>query len=191
MKALINDGDYGEIIKIEDIPEEMLETAKEKRAEMLNMLADENDEIAMGFMEDENYEPPVSLIKQTLRDAVIKRKLIPVMMGSAYKNKGVQQLLDGVLDYLPNPSEVENYALDAFTQEKVPVVCDTSAPTVALAFKLEESRFGQLTYMRVYQGNLKRGDTIFNVNLKQTMKVPRLIRMHSDEMEDVEEIGAG
>merc|ERR1712232_1491979 len=104
---------------------------------------------------------------------------------------GVQQLLDGVLAYLPNPTEVHNEAIDVHTQEKVPIKSNSDLPVVALAFKLEENKYGQLTYMRVYQGTLRRGDTIFNVNLKQRMKVPRLIRMHSDEMEDVQEIGAG
>merc|ERR1711862_37970 len=147
--------------------------------------------MAMGFMEDENYQPPVALLKKTLREAVIARKIIPVMMGSAYKNKGVQQLLDGVLDYLPDPTQVQNFGLDVHTQEKIPIICDSTKPTVALAFKLEESRFGQLTYMRIYQGCLKRGDSILNVNQKQKMKVPRLIRVPSDEMEDVQEIGSG
>merc|ERR1712137_510632 len=191
MKALLNEGDHGETIREAEIPPEMLTQAKEKRLELLTKLADLNDEIAMGLMEDENYNPPTELVKKVLRQAVVGRKLIPVMMGSAYKNKGVQQLMDGVLDYLPDPSQVNNYALDVHTQEKVPVISDSTKPVVALAFKLEESRFGQLTYMRIYQGSLKRGDTILNVNLKQKMKVPRLIRMHSDEMEDINEIQAG
>ena len=88
---------------------------------------------------------------------MVGRKLIPVMMGSAYKNKGVQQLMDGVLDYLPDPSQVDNHAIDVMTQEQVPVVSQSEKPVVALAFKLEESRFGQLTYMRVYQGSLRKG----------------------------------
>mmetsp|Transcript_38128 Transcript_38128/g.65375 ORF Transcript_38128/g.65375 Transcript_38128/m.65375 type:complete len:752 (-) Transcript_38128:39-2294(-) len=191
MKALLNEGEFGEKVREADIPEEMLEQAKEKRSELLTKLADFNDEIGMGLMEDENYDPPTELVRKALRDAVIARRIIPVMMGSAYKNKGVQQLLDGVLAYLPNPTEVHNEAIDVHTQEKVPIKSNSDLPVVALAFKLEENKYGQLTYMRVYQGTLRRGDTIFNVNLKQRMKVPRLIRMHSDEMEDVQEIGAG
>lgn len=112
-------------------------------------------------------------------------------MGSAYKNKGVQQLLDGVLDYLPNPTQVQNYAIQAATQEQYPIDVDPEKPVVALAFKLEEHKFGQLTYMRIYQGSLKRGDSIYNVNLNQKIKIPRLVRMHSDEMEDITEISAG
>jgi len=191
MKAQLNEGEFGELIREAEIPPEMMDLAKEKRAELLTKLADLNDEIAMGLMEDESYNPPTELVKKVLRGAVVGRKLIPVMMGSAYKNKGVQQLMDGVLDYLPDPHQVENHAIDVMTQEQVPIVSDAEKPVVALAFKLEESRFGQLTYMRVYQGTLRKGDTIFNVNLKQRMKVPRLIRMHSDEMEDVNEIQAG
>merc|ERR1712137_665306 len=149
MKALLNEGDHGETIREAEIPPEMLTQAKEKRLELLTKLADLNDEIAMGLMEDENYNPPTELVKKVLRQAVVGRKLIPVMMGSAYKNKGVQQLMDGVLDYLPDPSQVDNHAIDVMTQEQVPVVSQSEKPVVALAFKLEESRFGQLTSMRV------------------------------------------
>ena len=190
MKAQLNEGEFGETVREAEIPEEMLQAAQEKRLEMLTALADYEDEIAMGMME-ENYNPPIDVLKRALRRAVVQRKLIPVMMGSAYKNKGVQQLLDGVLDYLPEPSEVENHAISVQTQERIPLEPDNEKPVVALAFKLEESRFGQLTYMRVYQGTLRKGDSIYNVNLKQRMKVPRLIRMHSDEMEDISEIKAG
>lgn len=117
-------------------------------------------------------------------------------MGSAYKNVGVQLLLDGVEDYLPNPGQVENRALqcpETPTSTPVPVVLESraDAPFVGLAFKLEEGRFGQLTYMRVYQGLLSRGSYIFNVNGKKRVKVPRLVRMHSNEMEEVESVGAG
>ncbi len=107
-------------------------------------------------------------------------------MGSAIKNTGVQALLDGVCAYLPDPSEVPAQALDTTLPEHappVPLVPAVSAPLVGLAFKLEEGRYGQLTYMRVYQGSLKRGGLIYNARTGKKVKVPRLVRMHSDEME--------
>jgi elongation factor G len=113
-------------------------------------------------------------------------------MGSAYKNTGVQTLLDAVVSYLPSPPEVTNHALDLNNnEEKLEIKCASKAPLVALAFKLEEGRFGQLTYMRVYQGTLRRGDVLMNTRSGKKIKVPRLVRMHSNEMEDVNEVGAG
>ena len=103
------------------------------------------------------------------------------------QNKGVQPLLDGVIDYLPAPTEVKNHALDTSEGEKeVELACDPAGPLVALAFKLEETRFGQLTYMRLYSGRLSRGDTVRNMTNGSKLRVPRLVRMHSDDMEEVE-----
>lgn len=113
-------------------------------------------------------------------------------MGSAYKNKGIQLLLDSVLDYLPAPNEVKNYAHD-LTQnnEKVEMEIDNRKPFVGLAFKLEESQFGQLTYVRIYQGKIKKGATLTNTATKKKVKISRMVRMHSNEMEDISEAGAG
>lgn len=113
-------------------------------------------------------------------------------MGSAFKNKGVQPALDGVVDYLPAPEEVENVALEIKNNNN-PVVLesDSKKPFVGLAFKLEESKFGQLTYIRVYQGTLKKGDMVYNTMEGKRMKVPRVVKMHSNEMEDVVSVGAG
>eukprot|EP01098_Paradermamoeba_levis_P004596 TRINITY_DN1963_c0_g1_i4.p1 TRINITY_DN1963_c0_g1~~TRINITY_DN1963_c0_g1_i4.p1 ORF type:complete len:379 (-),score=123.87 TRINITY_DN1963_c0_g1_i4:419-1555(-) len=135
---------------------------------------------------------PLLMKSRLPSEATIANKFIPVCMGSAYKNKGVQTLLDAVLDYLPNPAQVENIGLDLAENEK-PIVLkpDSKLPFVGLAFKLDESRFGQLTYMRIYQGTLRRGDTIKNTKSDKKMKVPRLVRMHSNEMEEVQEIAAG
>ncbi|KAH8049848.1 hypothetical protein JL720_15522 [Aureococcus anophagefferens] len=109
-------------------------------------------------------------------------------MGSAFKNKGVQPLLDGVVAYLPSPPEREGVvALDLEDDETpVPIACDADAPLLCLAFKLEESRFGQLTYVRIYQGTLRKGATIVNARTRAKTKVPRLVRMHSDDMEDID-----
>lgn len=137
----------------------------------------------------------MSVLKAAIRRATIARTLIPVFMGAAYKNIGVQTLLDGVTDYLPTPAQVTNVAFDygGEGQAKRVLLSDSQAPFVGLAFKLEEGRFGQLTYMRIYQGTLTRGASIMNISSagRRAVKVPRLVRMHANEMEDVESVGAG
>jgi len=113
-------------------------------------------------------------------------------MGSAYKNKGIQAVLDGVLDYLPNPTEWENYAFDLSKKnEQVLLSIDPKKPFVGLAFKLQESKYGQVTYVRVYQGRLRKGDYITNTSNKMKTRTARMVWMHSDEMQDVDEVGPG
>ena len=111
--------------------------------------------------------PSVEEIKAAMRRVTIALKFVPVFLGSAYKNKGVQLLLDGVVDYLPDPTQKLNVAMDRNKDEElVTLSSDPKLPLVALAFKLEESRFGQLTYMRLYQGTLRKGDMFYNVDTK-------------------------
>ena len=118
--------------------------------------------------------------------------MTPVMCGSAYKNKGVQLLLDAVRDYLPNPTEVTNEALDQKNNEaKIVLESTPDKPFVGLAFKLEDGRYGQLTYIRIYQGKIAKGDFIFNQSNQRKVKIPRIVRMHSNEMNDVTEASAG
>jgi len=136
--------------------------------------------------------PDVETLKAGIRRATIACKFVPVFMGSAFKNKGVQALLDGVINYLPSPPEKRNFALDlGNNEEPVEAMCDDAAPLLALAFKLEEGKFGQLTYMRVYQGTLRKGDIIHNANNGKKVKIPRLVRMHSDDMVEIDAAGAG
>ena len=160
-----------------------------KRQELLEALANVDDEMAEHLL-NETF-PSNEEIKAAIRRCTINRTFLPVMMGSAYKNVGVQLLLDGISEYLPNPTDVDNTAIDVSSGEKKILPSRSNEPFVGLAFKLEEGRFGQLTYMRVYQGKLSRGSWIHNVVSNKKVKVPRLVRMHSDEMEDVEEVGAG
>merc|ERR1712178_547381 len=137
-------------------------------------------------------EPTVNELTEEIREATIAQQLVPVLMGTALKNSGVQTLLDAVVSYLPSPVDVPNTALDTSNDEaQVPLKSDSSEPLVALAFKLEEGKFGQLTYMRVYQGEMKKGMQIFNASSANKTRVPRLVRMHSDEMEDIDQVGAG
>jgi len=191
MKAIYNEGDKGEVIReTDEIPAEVKSLAQERRAKLIETLADVDEEIAEIFLDEQ--EPSIDQIKAAVRRATISLKFTPVFMGSALADKSVQPMLDAVCDYLPNPSEVENLALDRRRKEaQVKLVPYNSLPFVGLAFKLEESNFGQLTYIRVYQGSLKKGLTVYNARTDKKVKIPRIVRMHSNEMEDVSEVGAG
>ena len=191
MKAIYNQGLKGEtIVESDDIPASVQKLANDRRKKLIEMLADVDDEIGELFLEEK--VPTPEQIKAAVRRATISLKFTPVFMGSALADKSIQPMLDGVCDYLPNPSEVENLALDQRRAEApVKLISYNSLPFVGLAFKLEESNFGQLTYIRVYQGSLRRAMNVFNARTNKKVKVPRIVRMHSNEMEDIQEIGAG
>lgn len=190
MKAFAFHGDNGENIEEKDIPANLLAEAKEWRQELVSKIADLDDAIGEKFLMEE--EISADELRTAIRKATIALKFVPVFMGSAYKNKGVQLLLDGVGNYLPNPLEVENVALDVDKDEaKVALKSEPNLPLVMLAFKLDDGRYGQLTYMRIYQGTVKKGDMIYNSANRKKLKVPRVVRMHSDEMEDIESASAG
>lgn len=171
-----------------DIPQSIVQQVKEKRARLIESVA----EVDEGLLEAFLAEAPITsgVLKAAIRRCTINRTFVPVFMGSAYKNCGVQLLLDGVVDYLPDPRQVQNYALDKENNMHL-LDSNSTEPLVALAFKLEEGRFGQLTYVRVYRGTLTRGASVMNVQTGKRLKVPRLVRMHANEMEDVETVGAG
>ncbi|BCS00943.1 elongation factor G [Aspergillus luchuensis] len=191
MKAIYNRGPSGEeLFETDEIPEKVKAVAEERRQMLIETLADVDDEIAEIFLMEET--PTEDQMRQAIRRATINLKFTPVFMGSALANKSVQPMLDGVIDYLPNPSEVQNLALDKKRNEaSVKLVPYNSLPMVGLAFKLEESNFGQLTYIRVYQGTLRKGSFVYNARNDKKVKIPRIVRMHSNEMEDVTEVGAG
>jgi elongation factor G len=186
MKACYFDGEDGEFVREEAIPAELLEECKTLRAEMIATIADHDEALAEKFLAEE--EPTEEELMGAIRRVTIALKVTPVFCGSAYKNKGVQKLLDGVLAYLPHPDEVVNEAHDqAKDEEKIRLVSDPTKPFVGLAFKLEDGRYGQLTYMRIYQGTVRKGDFIYNIsNQERKVKVPRLVRMHSNEMHDID-----
>ncbi len=190
MKAIYFEGDEGENPVLKDIPSQLMKQAKEYRIKMIESLSDFDDGLAEKFLNEE--DPSEELIKNAIRKATLSLEITPVFMGSAFKNKGVQSVLSGVVDYLPDPSQIENRALDQSKKEKEIILStDPEKPFVGLAFKLEDGRFGQLTYMRLYQGKVCKGDFIYNVRTGQKLKVPRIVYMHSDEMEDVEQAEAG
>lgn len=189
--ALYYEGSQGELVRTAEVPEDLQELVEEKRAVLIETLADVDEEIADLYLEGE--EPSVDQIKQAIRRATIARKFTPVLMGSALANKGVQSVLDAVVDYLPQPNEVLNTGLELIEKEEKPInlVPSSAEDFVGLAFKLEEGRYGQLTYIRVYQGKLKKGGFINHLKSGKKVKVSRLVRMHSNDMEDVDEVGAG
>jgi len=190
MKAIYFDGDNGEKVRIEETPENLIEEALEKRELLLDAASMFSDSLTELILEEAAI-PEETLIK-AIRRGVIARQLTPVFMGSAYKNKGIQPLLDGITDLLPCPIDVENRALNMEKDEATVLLeADTQKPTVALAFKLEDGAFGQLTYIRVYQGAIVKGDTIVNIRTGKKVKVGRVIRMHADQMEDIKSIPAG
>lgn len=190
MKAFIFTGPNGETITEKEIPAEMMDDAKKYRAILVGKAADFDDEVAEKFLMEE--EPTEEEIKRGIRKGCLNLDLTPVFMGSAYKNKGVQLLLDAVQTYLPNPKEIKNEGLDLDNKEApVELSCDPVKPLVALAFKLEDGRFGQLTYMRIYQGTMKKGDFITNMANDKKVKIPRLVRMHASDMGDIEQASAG
>ena len=189
MKALYFDGDHGEDIREETIPADLADEAQAKRVEMIDALSMYSDELAEAYLEGKET---VAQIHAATRTGVLSLDLTPVFLGTAYKNKGVQPLLDAVVEYLPAPSDRQYSALDLDNNEaEVPLSADDSKPTVALAFKLEEGNYGQLTYIRIYQGTLKKGDELSNSRTGRSFKVGRLVRMHASAMEDIAVAGCG
>jgi elongation factor G len=190
MKALYFDGENGEQVRAEDIPAEYLDEAKARRLELIEAASMFSDELMEAALEER--EIPKELLLSALRSGTIRRELTPVFIGSAYKNKAVQPLLDAVTTLLPCPSDVENTALDMDNNEApVTLESDPEKPVVALAFKLEDGHYGQLTYIRGYQGSIAKGSTIVNVRTGKKVKVGRVVRMHADQMEDIEAVSAG
>lgn len=211
-KAIYFDGEFGEQVRYDDIPKDMVAESEERRHELIEHLSNCDDNLGELYLEEKSISEED--IKAAIRRTCLKRTFTPVLVGTALKNKGVQPLLDAVLDYLPNPGEVTNYALkEKAGEEPEKIVLDSSRsedkPFVSLAFKLEAGRFGQLTYMRCYQGMLRKGeiiallhysryssfffagDTICNVRTQRKVKIARLVRLHSNTMEDVNEVYAG
>ena len=189
-EAVTFSGPNGSDIVVNPVPESLAPLVARKRKELIETVAEVDETLGEIFLM--GLEPSVDELKAAIRRATVARTFAPLFMGSAFKNRGVQLLLDGVVDYLPAPHEVENVALD-LDKEEAPVVLktDSKAPLVGLAFKLEEGRFGQLTYLRIYQGTIAKGATIVNTSTGKKIKVPRLVRMHSEDMEDVDEAKAG
>lgn len=192
MKAHIWTGEeLGAKFDITEIPSDLKDKAVEMRAKMIELIADYNDEVMSNYMEGK--ESTVSQIKAAIRNATLQIKLIPVLCGSAFKNKGVQPMLDAVCDYLPSPLDRKAFkGIDPETNEPASREVDDKAPFSALAFKIQADPFiGKLTYFRVYSGTLERGSYVFNTGKNNRERISRIVRMHSNNREDIESVNAG
>ncbi|MBK9119199.1 MAG: elongation factor G [Phycisphaerales bacterium] len=190
MEALYFDGDMGEKIRREPIPADFQEAAARARHGLLDTLSLYDDELMEMLLEEQ--APTLERLHETIRRLTISRDIVPVMMGTAFRNKGVQPLLDAIVRYLPSPLDIMYYAKDNDNDSaEVAITADTEAPTVAMAFKLVEESFGQLIYTRVYQGRIAKGTSLRNTRTRRNFRVGRMVRMHSNDKEDVEVAGAG
>jgi elongation factor G len=195
-EAVYFDGDNGESVRrTTELPAGYADKVEEYRLKLIEAAADYDEEMMNRFLEEDLESITVDQINAAIRKGCLCRELTPVFCGSAYKNKGVQVAMDGVVEYLPNPTEVTNKAffIDERERKETEVELETTddKPLCALAFKLEQGKYGQLTYLRIYQGKVAKGDTVFNTRTGQKVKLGRLVRMHSDSMEDIEAAGAG
>jgi elongation factor G len=186
MEALYFEGEQGTEIRSAPIPQDLKARAEAGREELLDAVSMFSDELAELYLA--GAEIPPAVVHAAIRRGTLEEKFVPVMVGSAYKNKGIQTLLDGVNYYLPNPAEVKNYALNLDKgEEKTELAADEKSPVVALGFKLEDGQYGQLTYVRIYQGCLRKGEELMNTRARKKFKVGRLVRMHANSMEDITE----
>ena len=189
MKAIYFEGDNGTELRYAEIPAHLQADAAKYREELLDAASMFDDELMEAMLEGKETQ---EMIERAIRKGTLSEQFVGVFLGSAYKNKGIQPLLDGVIKYLPNPTEVKNIALDLDNNETpVELKADEKLPCVALGFKLEDGQYGQLTYVRVYQGCLKKGDELLNTRARKKFKVGRLVRMNSSSMEDINEGSPG
>ena len=190
MEAVTFDGNGGEIVVRVEIPAEYADAAQQARQEMLDDLSMFNDDMMELLLEDKPVED--KMICQTIREATINREIVPLMMGSAFKNKGVQPLMDAICDFLPSPLDRTSFALDHDNEgAETPLVSDPEASLVAMVFKIADESFGQLSFIRVYQGKLERGMAYRNARTNRILRIGRIVRMHANDREDVSEAGPG
>jgi elongation factor G len=189
MEALTFEGRDGGAIKRGPIPPALEDETQAAREVLLDAAALHSDELTEAVLE--GVEPPVQMVREAIRRGVLAMKLTPVLIGSAYKNRGVQPLLDAIDDYLPSPADAADEYHDLDAGNVVPIEPRADRPFLAFAFKLEDGRFGQLTYLRTYQGELRSGDVISNQRTGKSVRVGRLGRMHADTMEDISRAGPG
>ncbi|MBN2353862.1 MAG: elongation factor G [Spirochaetales bacterium] len=189
MKAVYFEGPHGNDLREDDIPADMAKLAAEKREELIDKASLFSDELAASYLEGTVTE---AQLKAAVRKGTLSLKLVPVFMGSAYKNVAVQPLIDAVIDFLPAPDEIPAEALDLDKNEAtVTLAAVNDREPVALAFKLEDGQFGQLTYIRIYQGSIGKGTELYNTRSRRKVRVGRLVRLHADSMEDIERAEAG
>jgi len=189
-QAIYFDGEKGEKVRYEAVPADMVDEVKEARHALLESLSMYSDELMEKMLAEE--EIPLELIHKVIKAGVTSQDLTPVFMGTAFKNKGVQPLLDAVLKYLPSLLERSVEAkVHGKPDEKFPLYPAPTKPFVGMAFKIVEDPYGQLTFTRIYQGTVSKGDTLYNQRTGQKTRISRIVRMHADKRDDVDSAGAG
>ena len=190
MRAITFEGSGGEQVVRGPIPAEYADSAAKTREEMLDALSMYNDEMMELLLEDKSVEN--DMIRRTIREATINRDIVPLMMGAAFKNKGVQPLMDAVCDFLPSPMDRSSFARDHDNEgTEIPLASDPDAPLVAMVFKIADESFGQLSYVRVYQGRIIRGRQYRNARTNRMQRIGRIVRMHANDREDITDAGPG
>src|ERR671926_1024423 len=192
MRAITWVDDLGTKMEVGDVPPELGEQAQEYHHQLIDSIAEFDDELTETYLLDEESVTP-EMIRRALRTGTLQNKITPVLCGSAFKNKGVQPLLDGVIDYLPSPLDVPPvHGIDPKTEQELTRPASLEAPFSALAFKVMSDPFvGKLTYFRVYSGKVKAGDRVLNTTTGKTERIGRILQMHANHREEREEIGAG
>jgi elongation factor G len=188
-KAFYFDGDNGENVRIEECPAELVDQMEEYRAEMIDKVAEYDDEIMEKYLEGE--EPTEEELHKCIKVGVNTLALTPVYMGSAFKNKGVQTLIESVARYLPSPLECAKPTAVTEDGEKIELEPVKDKDLVAMAFKITDEQFGQLTYTRIYQGTLNKGDSVYNTRTKKKVRIGRMVRMNSNDRENIDSAHAG
>ena len=190
MKAYYFDGDNGETVRIEDCPADMMDDATTYREELLDAISAFDDQMMEDLLEEKEISEET--IHAAIKKGVQSLELTPCFMGSAFKNKGVQPLLDAVARYLPSPFSAEkSTAINDDNNDKIKLEPDDEKPLVCMAFKITDEQFGQLTYTRIYQGTLTKGETIWNTRTKKKVRLGRMVRMNSNDRENIDEAKAG
>ena len=191
MKADVYYDDLGKDMRVEEIPADMMELAQEYRTKLIDACADIDDEIMMLALEEQ--EIPTDMIRKALRKGTIDNLLVPVVCGTSYRNKGVQKLLDAIVDFMPSPVDIPAIkGVDPDTEEEDERPADDNAPFSALAFKIMTDPYvGRLSFIRVYSGKLTTGSTVLNSTKKQKERIGRILQMHANHREDIEEVFSG
>ncbi|MEA2104815.1 MAG: elongation factor G [Candidatus Cloacimonadota bacterium] len=189
MKMILFEGNFGEIVVKYEIPEEYKKEAKFYQDKLIDSVALHSEELTESYFEGNLNE---EIISKAILKCTLERSVVPVYLGSAYKNTGVQLLLNGIIEYLPNPTEKEVIAYNLEKdKEKIVIEPNPNLPTIALAFKIQNNEYGQLTYLRIYQGMIEKGCKLYNNRDKKTIKVPKIVKMHATSMEKIEQGYAG
>jgi elongation factor G len=192
MRAIVYKDDLGQEFEVGDVPAELLEQAQEYHHQLIDAVSNYDDEVLEAYLTDENSVTP-DMLKRAIRSATLADEITPVLLGSAFKNKGVQPLLDAVIDYLPSPLDVPAIqGIDPKTEAELERKASLDEPFSALAFKVMSDPYvGKLTYFRVYSGRLKAGDRVLNTITGKTERIGRILQMHANHREERDEIGAG